>query len=106
MPIPHFTIKNHFQKRHELYEEILTKEILKDICKKITGQNKFTVTFDNIGYNIGRLATLEFNGNIAYVSISEFEIKSRNSFFQSFPSALVKFHEETNSNKAIFFYFF
>ncbi|SEG23729.1 HNH endonuclease signature motif containing protein [Algoriphagus boritolerans] len=105
MPIPHFTIKNHFQKRHELYEEILTKEILKDICKKITGQNKFTVTFDNIGYNIGRLATLEFNGNIAYVSISEFEIKSRNSFFQSFPSALVKFHEETNSNKAIFFYF-
>jgi hypothetical protein len=63
------------------------------------------VDFDNTGYNIGRLATLEYNGTISYVSFSEFEITSRNSFFQSFPSALVKYHQDANPNKNIYFYF-
>ena len=105
MPRPHFTIKNRFQKRSELYEEILTADILRDVCYRITGRSDYTVTFDDTGYNIGRLATLEFNGTINYVSFSEFEIGSRNSFFQSFPSALVKYHQEANANKNIYFYF-
>ena len=102
---PHFTIKNKFQKRSELYKDILSPAILGDVCQKLTGINDFTVTFDNTGYNIGRLATLEFNGTINYISFSEFEIGSRNSFFQSFPSALVKYHQEVNSAKIICFYF-
>lgn len=105
MPKPHFTIKNRFQKRSELYKDILTKNILSDVCQRITGRHDFTFTFDNSDYNIGRLATLEYNGEINYVSFSEFEIGSRNSFFQSFPSALVKFHLEINDNKKIYFYF-
>lgn len=105
MPTPHFTIKNKFQKRSELYEDILTADILRDVCRRLTGRRAFTVTFDNTGYNIGRLATLEYNGVINYVSFSEFEIGSRNSFFQSFPSALVKYHQEANPQKKIFFYF-
>lgn len=90
MPRPHFTIKNNFQKRSERYQDILSEDILSDVCYKLTCKRKFTVTFDNTGYNIGRLATLEYNGIISYISFSEFEIGSRNSFFQSFPSALVK----------------
>lgn len=105
MPRPHFTIKNRFQKRSELYENILTADILRDVCQRVTGRRDYTVTFDNTGYNIGRLATLEFNGTINYISFSEFEIGSRNSFFQSFPSALVKYHQEANTNKNIYFYF-
>lgn len=105
MARPHFTIKNKFQKRSELYQDILTTEILRDVCKRLTGKTDFTVTFDDTGYNIGRLATLEYNGTINYISFSEFEIGSRNSFFQSFPSALVKYHQETNLNKQIYFYF-
>jgi hypothetical protein len=105
MPRPHFTIKNRFQKRSELYEDILTTDILRDVCQRLTGRQDHTVTFDDTGYNIGRLATLEFNGTISYISFSEFEIGSRNSFFQSFPSALVKYHQEPNSNKNIYFYF-
>lgn len=105
MARPHFTIKNKFQKRSELYKDILTTEILRDVCQRLTGKTDFTVTFDDTGYNIGRLATLEYNGTINYISFSEFEIGSRNSFFQSFPSALVKYHQETNPNKQIYFYF-
>lgn len=105
MPRPHFTIKNRFQKRSELYEDILTADILRDVCHRLTGRRGYTVTFDDTGYNIGRLATLEFNGTINYISFSEFEIGSRNSFFQSFPSALVKYHQEVNANKNIYFYF-
>jgi hypothetical protein len=105
MPRPHFTIKNRFQKRSELYEDILSGDILRDVCYRLTGRRDYTVTFDDTGYNIGRLATLEFNGTINYISFSEFEIGSRNSFFQSFPSALVKYHQEVNANKNIYFYF-
>lgn len=102
---PHFTIKNRFQKRSELYEHILSANILRDVCHRLTGRKEYTVTFDDTGYNIGRLTKLEYNGTISYVSFSEFEIGSRNSFFQSFPSALVKYHQETNPNKNIYFYF-
>lgn len=105
MKTPHFTIKNKFQKRPELYEDILTKDILGDVCYRLTGRRDFTVTFDNTGYNIGRLAILEYHDVINYVSFSEFKIESRNSFFQSFPSALVKYHQEINPNKKISFYF-
>ncbi|OGU11034.1 MAG: hypothetical protein A2X61_09705 [Ignavibacteria bacterium GWB2_35_12] len=105
MERPHFTIKNRFQKRSELYQHILTRDILSDVCRRITSRRDYTVNFDDTGYNKGRLATLEYNGAINYISFSEFEIGSRNSFFQSFPSALVKYHQESNTHKNIFFYF-
>ncbi len=101
---PHFIIKNKFQKRSEKYRDILTRSILKDVCQRITGRTDFTVDFDDTGYNKGRLATLEYRGSISYISFSEFEIKGRNSFFQSFPSAFVRYYQETNRNKQIYFY--
>lgn len=105
MAKPHFTIKNRFQKRPETYEEILTPSILADVCQRITGQGDYTVEFDNSDYNKGRLATLAFNGCINYVSFSVKDVESRNSSFQSFPSALVKFLAETNRKKKLYFYF-
>ena len=106
MAKPHFTIKNKFQKRSELYEDILTSNILRDVCRKITGRTDYTVNFDDEGYNKGSLATLEYGDSISYISFSEFDrIKSRNSFFQSFPTALVKYHQEANIHKKILFYF-
>jgi hypothetical protein len=100
----YFSIKNKFQRRDITYQDILTNDILTDICCRLTGQNHFTVDFDNIDYNKGRLVKLEFNGGIFYISISEKEIHSRNSFFQSFPTALVQFHLEPNPNKGLYFY--
>lgn len=105
MPKPHFVIKNKFQKRSDLYSDILTPEILADVCKRVTGSSDYTCDFDNAGYNIGRLATIEFEGAITYVSFSEAKIRSRNASFQSFSSALVRYHQEENNNKRICFYF-
>lgn len=79
--------------------------ILADVCEKVTGQTEYTIDFDNDGYNIGRLATLEYRGKKTFISFSEVEIRSRNSSFQSFPSALSRYILEENQNKEICFYF-
>lgn len=103
---PHFTIKNKFQKRKELYKNILTPEILRDVCKRVTGCTNYTYKFDNTGYNKGRLATIEYRGTITYVSFSEKgEITARNSFFQSLTTALIRYYKEAKAKKRICFYF-
>ena len=105
MSMPHFVIKNKFQKRSELYQDILTPDILRDVSQRVTGRSDYTCEFDSTGYNIGRLATIEYDGSITYVSFSESEIKSRNASLQSFPSALIRYHQEENTNKRICYYF-
>src|SRR3989344_8932142 len=104
MKAPHFTIKNRFQKKDALYRDLLTPEILSDICLKTTGRSDYTYEFDDTGYNIGRLVELEYQGKKNYISISETDIRSRNSSFQSFPSALARYILDENQNKEISFY--
>jgi hypothetical protein len=100
-----FTIKRNFQRRNITYEDILTPDVLLDVCQQLTGQDDYEVVWDDTSYNKGRLAKLEYNGSIFYVSFSEMEVRSRNSFFQSFPSALIQFRLEQNPNKQLCFYF-
>jgi hypothetical protein len=103
-----FRIKKYFQRRRDItYEDILTNTVLLDICQKLTGQDEFEVIFDEVSYNKGRLAILEYNDSVNYISFSfsEIEDSGRNSYFQSFPSALIQFHLEENENKGIYFYF-
>lgn len=102
--LPHFVIKNKFQKGG-LYEELLTPEILSDVCLKVTGQSEYTCTFDNSGYNIGRLAVLDHQDKRTFISFSEAEIRSRNSSFQSFPSALSRYILDGSTDKELCFYF-
>lgn len=104
MTVPHFIIKNRFQKGG-LYQDLLSPSILADVCQKVTGRTDYTCNFDNTDYNIGRLAVLEYQGKKTYISFSEVEIRSRNSSFQSFPSALSRYILEENINKEICFYF-
>jgi hypothetical protein len=109
MAKPHFIVNNKFQKLSKkkgiYYKDILSKDIFTDICQQITGRTDYSVQFvDEV--NDGRLATLKYKGKINYISFSESgKIKGRNYFFQSFPTALVKYLHETNPNKKIFFYF-
>lgn len=100
-----FTIKRNFQRRDITYEDILTPNVLLDVCQKLTGQDDYVVVWDDTSYNKGRLAKLEYNDRVFYVSFSEMEVRSRNSFFQSFPSALIQFRLEENPNKGLYFYF-
>lgn len=44
MPNPRFKIKNNFQKKTELYEDILTADILSDVCQRITGKRKYIIS--------------------------------------------------------------
>ncbi len=101
---PHFTIKNKFQKRQDQYSDLLTEDILADICYRITGQRNYTCDFlDEV--NVGRLATLEYEGTIAYVSFSEDSVHGRNSSFQSLPSAFTRYFLDEHTSKRMCFYF-
>lgn len=101
---PHFIIKNKFQKG-DLYQDLLTPDILADICLKVTGRSDYTVEFDDTGINIGRLALLEYKKTRNYITISETTNTGRNSSFQSFPSALSRYILDEKTYKKIFFYF-
>lgn len=103
---PHFVIKNKAQKGGYLYSNILKPNILKDVCMRVTGCDKYTYEFDNTGYNKGRLATIIYKGTTTYISFSETgKVKGRNYFFQSLPTALVRYHQDTRAKKRICFYF-
>ena len=105
MPKPLFVIKLHFQKRSETYKDILTHDILSDVCERLTEKKDFEVRFDENGYNKGRLAKLIDGDTVHYISFSETEANGRNSSFQSVPSAFVQFFNEESKNKELHFYF-
>ena len=105
MPKPIFLIKLHFQKRIETYKDILTTDILTDVCKRLTGKTEFDVKFDDDGYNKGRLAKLIYGNSVHYISFSETEANGRNSSFQSVPSAFIQFFNDSATDKKLHFYF-
>lgn len=105
MSKPLFVIKLRFQKREETYRDILSDNILHDVCKRLTGKSDFDVNFEQDGYNKGRLAKLFFKETVYYISFSETEANGRNSSFQSVPSAFVQFFNEPRKNKKLYFYF-
>lgn len=103
--VPHFIIKNKFQKNDKLsYSDILTDEVLSDISQRLTGQSSYTVMFDDKGYNKGRLVIMEYGGSRTFISIAETSVVSRNSSFQSFPTAYSMFVKDTNISKDICYY--
>lgn len=105
--IPHFVIKKNFQKGGDFtFQDILNEEILSDICIRATGVDEYTVDFDDESYNKGRLAIIYYENSKIFVSFSVAgKVESRNSSFQSIPTALVKYHNELNPNKKMCYYF-
>lgn len=86
---PHFVIDERFQKGGS-YRALLTNDVLADISSRLTGDPSFTVEF-RPQVNVGRLAMLYYRGKSFFVSVSEIDVRSRNSSFQSFPSALSRY---------------
>ena len=115
--IPHFIIKNNLQKSNVTkvyFSDIVTKDILKDICIKITGQehfeyefvdNEYSDDFLNKSYNKGRLAIMHFQNTVYYITFSEKEINGRNSSIQSIPTAFNMFYTNPYPNKKLCYYF-
>ncbi len=105
MATPHFVIKNKFQqfrRTGQLYSNLLSDEILQEISLNITNQSDFTVSYtDEI--NEGQLATLTFEGNNFYIFLFQ-KKDARNACFQSFPTALLKSLNDSQT-RGIFCYF-
>lgn len=93
------------QKTPGLYDRILTKEILRDICVRVTGQDDFSVTRDTSTYNKGRLITIEYGGIKSFVSLSEVSVEGRNQSVQSIPTAINLYYADNNPNKGLYYYF-
>lgn len=105
MPHAIITYRPNAQKTANLFDQILTQEILLDICLRITGQPNFRVVRDNSTYNRGRLVLVEWAGVKNYVSLSETEVGGRNSSLQSVPTAINLFYADPTPCKRLFYYF-
>lgn len=93
------------QKTPGLYDRILTKEILQDICARVTGQDDFSVIRDTSTYNRGRLIIIEYEGIKSFVSLSEVSVESRNQSVQSIPTAINLYYADNNPSKGLYYYF-
>lgn len=89
---------------------ILTDDILRDVCYKITGQTVFTVNFvDNEyeddclskSYNKGRLATLVYDNKNVFISFSGEVPEGRNSAVQSVGTAFNIYYQSSAPNKEL-----
>ena len=88
------------------FDQLLTNEILADICYKVTGQFEFVVERKlSSGYNKGRLLTVDYNGHRFFVTFSEIDNKGRNSNVQSVPTAINIFFADKEVNKSLSYYF-
>lgn len=114
---PHFVIKNNLQKskqRNVYFGDVVTTDVLKDVCNRITGIQEFTYDYvDNDytddflppTYNKGRMAILYYKNDVMYISFSEKDIDGRNSSVQSVPTAFNMFFSNTYKNKRLYYYF-
>lgn len=99
------TYRPNAQKTPGLYDRILTEEILRDICVRVTGQDDFCIIRDTSTYNKGRLITIEYKGIKSFVSLSEITVESRNQSVQSIPTAINLYYADNNPNKELYYYF-
>jgi hypothetical protein len=105
MVTPHFAIKNRFQqftRTGQLYNNLLSNDILGDICLRITGLADFTISYTD-ETNEGQLATLTFGADNFYIFLFQ-KKDGRNASFQSFPTTLLKSLNDDQSN-GVFCYF-
>lgn len=115
--IPHFVIKVNLQKSKSTgiyFKDIVTTEVLSDVCYRITGQTDFTYEYvDNEyqdmflekSYNKGRIAIMQYKDVVSYISFSELEIGGRNSSVQSVPTAFNLYYSNPYLKKRLYYYF-
>lgn len=115
--IPHFVMKDNLQKSKNTgvyFRDIVTPEVLGDVCYRITGQTDFTYEYvDNEyqdmflekSYNKGRMAVMQYKDVANYISFSELEIGGRNSSVQSVPTAFNLYYSNPYHKKRLYYYF-
>lgn len=104
MKNPIFEISKKSQKGVEDFSSTFSKEILDDICFKLTGKTDYDIRFDDAGYNRGRLAKLILADETHYITISPTVAKGRNSWFQSVSTAFGDFFRDPQEKKSLNYY--
>lgn len=85
------------QTRSINYDEMLNDSILRNICFRLTQQRDFKVEWKE-ERNTGRLVILETDRDIFYITLSPYGVvRSRNSYFQSVPTAFGLYLNSTTS---------
>lgn len=114
---PHFVVKENLQKSKQTgvyFRDAATPEVLKDVCRLITGQTRFTYQYvDNAyhdmfletSYNKERTAVLYYRDTVSYISFSEPEIGGRNSSVQSVSTAFNLYFRNPYPRKRLYYYF-
>lgn len=114
---PHFVIKKNLQqskKKGIYFSDVVSPEILEDVCLRITNEKDFTYEYvDNEysdefltkSYNKGRMAILQFKDTVDFITFSEREIGGRNSSVQSVPTAFNIFYSNPYPKKNLYYYF-
>ena len=114
---PHFIIKKNLQKSKNTgvyFSDVVTPDVLRDVCQLITGQIDFTYQYvDNeyhdmfleASYNKGRMAIMQYQNVVSYISFSEQEIGGRNSSVQSVPTAFNMYFSNPYPYKRLYYYF-
>lgn len=101
------TYRPHGQKKKNLFSNVLTEDVLLNICELTTHQKDYEVKIDNTrnGINVGRLVLVEYDGKKHYVTLSETSANGRNSTLQSAPTVFNIFTADEHPNKTLNFYF-
>lgn len=114
---PHFVIKKNLQKSKQkgiYFSDVVTPEILEDVCVRITNEKEFTYEYvDNDysdefleqSYNKGRMAVLQYKDTVDFITFSEKEIGGRNSSVQSVPTAFNIYYSNPYPKKHLYYYF-
>ena len=114
---PKFIIKTIMQKTGQTgitFDSIVTKTVMENICKELTGctdfeymyvDKEYSDEFQEATYNQGRLAILLYKSQVFYITFSDEKCEGRNSGIQSVPTAFNRYFMNEHKDKQIYFYF-
>ncbi len=114
---PKFIIKRAMQKSSQTglyFDRLVTENVMRQICIELTGQedyeaefveNDYKDEFLDAKYNQGRLAILQYQNMVFFISFSDEKCKGRNSGIQSVPTAFNRFYANPHEEKELYFYF-
>jgi hypothetical protein len=105
---PKFTIcRLGAQKKAQNVDEIITKSVLQDICKRLTHQEKYDIDWVEERIN-GKMFTFETDNTKYYITYTLNRVGGRNSYLQSVPTAFGIFINDAlyNTKKSLFCLYF
>lgn len=97
-------LMNQSSRTGEYMHDSLSDEILKDICKRITGSDIYDIQYVK-KMNVGRLIMLKHENKTAFISLSLPIPKGRDSAVQTVAPAYNIYYQSNVDNKELYYYF-